>query len=324
MRLEHLWLAMTEALHTAEVVHITVPDERRREHLEQQIAYYGFEPGNIDIHIVATDDVWSRDNGPIFVVNHNGEAAVTDWNFNGWGGRYTFSKDRTVPGIIAELLGMQIFTGPIVLEGGGIEVNGKGTLMATRTSIINSNRNPGKSQEEIEAAIKGYLGVKHIIWLSGAPREFCDRVGSDTDFHIDGAARFVDDSTVLYSWTDDEHNPYYPFLVQHRKELQSALTESGRPLTLIPLPAPRGGFYSTLNTTTTPPFQSKRAVSTYTNYYIGNGAVLVPVYGNANDAAAKTIIAEHFPGRDVVAIPALAVAELGGMMHCVTQQQPAT
>jgi agmatine deiminase len=102
------------------------------------------------------------------------------------------------------------------------------------------------------------------------------------------------------------------------------VTESGKPLTLIPLPAPIGGLYSTLNTATAPPFPSKRAVSTYTNFYIGNGAVLVPVYGNANDSSAKTIIAEHFPNRDIIGIPAQAVAELGGMMHCVTQQQPAT
>ena len=120
-----------------------------------------------------------------------------------------------VPTRIASLLSIPLFTGPIVLEGGAIDVNGRGTLLATRTSIINPNRNPGKSQQKIEAALKAYLGVKHIIWLSGAPREVCDLVGDDTDFHVDGAARFVDESTVLYSWSENESDPSYPFLKQH-------------------------------------------------------------------------------------------------------------
>ena len=324
MRLEHIWLAMTEALHEHETVHIAVPDERRRDHLQHQIAYYGFDQSQIDIHVIPTDDVWVRDNGPIFLVNEGGELAATDWNFNGWGGRYPFEKDRTVPGRIAELLSIPLFTAPIVLEGGGIEVNGKGTLLAARTSIINPNRNPGKSQGEIEGALRQVMGIEHVIWLSGAPRDFCNKIGDDTDFHIDGAARFVDEATVLYSWTDDESNPSYPYLKRHRKELQSATTESGKPLTLIPLPLPETGLYSTINTATAAPFEAVPAVAVYANYYVANEVVLVPVYGDVNDTLAKSIIAEHFPGRKILGIPAHAVAELGGMMHCVTQQQPLT
>lgn len=323
MRLEHIWLAMTQALHEHEMVHITVPDERRQEHVQRLLAYYGFDEKNIDLHIIPTNDVWARDNGPIFVVNGRGELAVTDWNFNGWGERYPFDKDRTVPGKIAELLSVPLFTAPITLEGGGIEVNGKGTFLAARTSIVNPNRNPGKSQAEIEEAIKQYLGIKHIIWLSGAPRDFCDSIGDDTDFHVDGAARFVDEATVLYSWTDDESSPEYPFLKQHLEELRSATTESGKLLTLVPLPTPEGGLYSTLDTSTRGPFEAVPAVSTYANYYVANGVVLVPVYGSASDAVAKGIIAEHFPGREIIGIHAQFTAELGGMMHCVTQQQPA-
>ena len=322
VRQEHLWLAMTAALLNDEIVHITVPDERRFEHLTHQLTYYGSNHSQLDIHLIPTNDVWSRDNGPIFLINDRGDLAITSWNFNGWGERYPFDKDRLVPESVAEVLGLPLFTAPITLEGGAIEVNGKGTLIATRTSIINPNRNPGLSQEQVESAIQQYLGVDHIIWLSGAPREFCDAVGDDTDLHIDEFVRFVDESTVLYSWTEDENHPFFPYLKQHLVELQSAETESGKPLTLVPLPLPENKLYSTFQTSPAPPFKSVPSLAIYANFYIANQVVLVPVYGDVNDAQALDIIADHFPGRQIVSLPAQVTAEMGGMMHCVTQQQP--
>ena len=320
--LEHIWLAMTIALHEHETVHIIVTDESKRDHLQAQIIYYSLNERAIDVHIIPINDVWVRDNGPIFLVNERGDLAGTDWNFNGWGERYSFEKDCKVSASIAAQLSIPLYTPPIVAEGGGIEVNGKGTMIATRTSIINPNRNPGKTQDEIETALKQYLGLKHIIWLSGAPKEFCDAVGDDTDFHIDGSARFVDESTVLYTWTDDTTDPNYPFLLKHKQELESKVTGSGKPLTLVPLLIPKNISYTTRFRATRPPFESKLSLAIYTNYYVANGVVLVPVYGDVNDAVAKSIIAEHFPGREIIGIPAQGVAELGGMMHCVTQQQP--
>jgi len=167
LHLEHLWLGMTMALHKSEIVHIIVLDERRREHLVHQLRYYGLEESNIDVHIMPNDDVWVRDCGPIFLVNAIGELAVTTWNFNGWGKRHPYKKDRLVPAEVAKTLSLPLFKAPITLEGGALEVNDKGTLIATRSSIMNPNRNPGKSQGEIETVIRDYLGIKHIIWLSG-------------------------------------------------------------------------------------------------------------------------------------------------------------
>jgi agmatine deiminase len=322
LHLEHLWLEMTMALCEHETVHIIVPDERRREHLNHQLTYYGLNDSNLDIRIISNDDVWVRDCGPIFLMNELGELSITAWNFNGWGERYPYLKDRLVPEKTAEALSLPLFTAPITLEGGAIEVNGKGTLIATRSSILNENRNPGKGQEEIGGAIRDFLGIEHIIWLSGAPREFCDAVGSDTDLHIDGYARFTDESTVLYSWTDNEANAFYPYLKRHRDELRNARTESEKPLTLVSLPKPENEMYSTLTASRRPPFKSKASLATYANFYIANNVVLVPVYGDINDARAKDIIAEQFPTREIIGIPAWATAELGGMMHCVTQQQP--
>jgi len=323
LHLEHLWLEMTMALYEHETVHIIVPDERRREHLNHQLTYYGLDDSIVDVRIISNDDVWVRDCGPIFLANKQGELAVTSWNFNGWGERYPFKKDRMIPSMVADELSLPLFTAPITLEGGAIEINGQGTLIATRSSIINPNRNSGQSQDDVEAAIKDYLGIQHIIWLSGAPREFCDAVGSDTDLHIDGYARFTDESTVLHSWTNDHSNNFYPYLKQHRDELQDARIESGKPLTLVPLPKPENEMYSTLISSTQPPFESVPSLATYANFYIANNVVLVPVYGDVNDARAKDIIAEHFPTREIIGIPAWATAERGGMMHCVTQQQPA-
>jgi agmatine deiminase len=322
LHLEHLWLEMTRVLQNYEVVHIVVPDDLRREHLDHQLNFFGLEDINIDIHVIPNDDVWVRDCGPIFLVNEGGDLAVTSWNFNGWGERYPFQKDRLVSEYVAENLEFPIFTAPITLEGGGIEVNGKGTLIATRSSIINPNRNPGRSQEELETAIKDYLGLEQIIWLSGASKEFCDAVGSDTDMHVDGCARFVDESTVMYLWTDDESNLYYPHLRKHKEELENASTANGKKLTLIPLPKPKNIMYSTLVNTTKPSFENKSSLTTYANFYIANNVVLVPVYGDVMDSTAKSIISEHFPNREIVGIPAWATAERGGMMHCVTQQQP--
>jgi agmatine deiminase len=322
LHLEHLWLEMTMVLCEHETVHMIVPDERRWDHLHHQIRFYGIDESNLDIHMIDNDDVWVRDCGPIFLVNDQGEKAVTTWHFNGWGERYPFKKDCLVPSMVAEKLGLPLFSGPITLEGGAIEVNGKGTLIATRSSIINPNRNPDVSQGEIEKGIKDYLGIENIIWLTGASREFCDLVGSDTDLHVDGYARFTEESTVLYSWTEDESNLFYPVLKQHLAELEKAMTASGKPLTLVCLPKPKNEMYSTLYSSTRPPFDSVRSLGTYANFYVANSVVLVPLYGDVNDANAKRIIAELFPDREIIGIPAWATAERGGMMHCVTQQQP--
>jgi len=317
MRLEHLWLAMTQALHEHETVHIVVPDEQRQEHVHEEMAYYGFDRGNIDIRILPTNDVWARDSGPIFLVNDRGELAATDWNFNGWGERYPYDLDRKVPAGIANLLSVCLFTAPITLEGGGVEVNGRGTLLATLSSIVNPNRNPGKPREEIERVLRQYLSIKHFIWLTGA-------IGvGDTDLHVDGAARFVDESTVLYSWTDDESHPRYPYFKQHLHELEMAVTESGKSLTLVPVPVTEARVYATIGASTVAPFRLVPSLGLYANYYVANNVVLVPVYGDANDARAKAVIAEHFPERRIVGILAHMMAELGGMIHCVTQQQPA-
>ena len=320
LKLERVWLMMVEVLHAHEKVHLVVWDEEHRDHVASQLKYFGIGLDNIDFYIMPTDDFWARDNGPIFVVNQNGEPAITNWIFNGWGDRFAYKLDNQVPGIIGEEISVPVFSPSLVLEGGAVEVNGKGTFMATRTSIIDPNRNPGKGQEKIEQILSYYLGVKHFIWLTGAGRGECEKWGDETDSHIDIIARFTDDTTVLYNWSDDESDPRYPMLLTHYQELQAARTESGKPLTLVPLPLPKDGVYRIT------PLEGRELSAltdaAYSNYLVANGVVLVPVFGNVNDDRAKKIIAEQFPDREVVGIDCVALNEDGGAIHCVTQQQP--
>ena len=321
IKLERSWLDMLTALQKHETVHVLVKDDRRRKHFEHQLEHYAISRESVDLHVIASNDVWARDNGPIFVVNDKRQLAITHWIFNGWGGRFDHEEDARVPSRIGEALSLPVFETPLVTEGGAIEVNGNGTLMATRSSIINPNRSPDKSQKEIEELLKSYLGVKHFIWLSGAPPEACESWGDTTDFHIDIAARFANESTILYQWTDDQNDPRYPYFKKHLEELRTATTESGKSLTLVPQPSPRNGV---LRISQDSRWYGSNVLTdaAYMNYYVANGVVLVPVFGNVDDQKGKGIIGELFPGREVVGIDAVSLTEEGGAMHCVTQQQP--
>ena len=213
---------------------------------------------------------------------------------------------------------MPVFKPPMVLEGGAVEVNGTGTFMATRPSIIDPYRNPGMIQEEIEAILSKYLGVNHFIWLTGAGRGECEKWGDETDSHIDIVARFTGESTVLYNLTDDKSDPRYAMVSKTLEELREATTESGKTLTCIPLPLPQ--VYQV--TTMTNWRQSTFTDAAYSNYLVANGLVLVPVFGHANDERAKAIISEQFPRREVIGIDAVGLIEDGGAIGCVTQPQP--
>lgn len=318
LKLERIWLNMVEALHDHENVHLIVSGERQRDHVADQLVYHNIGLNNVDFYIIPTNDVWARDNGPIFVANDEGEVAITDWIFNGWGDRFPCDLDDKVPSLIGEQLDIPVFKAPMVLEAGAVEVNGKGTFLATRTSIIDSYRNPEMSQEEIEKILSKYLGVNHFIWLTGAGRGVCEQWGDETDSHIDIVARFSDESTVLYNWTNNVSDPRHKMLAKSYEELKVATTESGKPLTLVPLPLPEVHQTSTM----TDWRKSTLADAAYSNYLVANNVVLVPVYGHVNDERGLKIIAEHFPGRDVIGIEVVALVEHGGAIGCVTQPQP--
>ena len=326
MKLEKTWILMAWEIHRVARLEILAQSDSQRSHIFELMNYYGFKMTRVSIHVTRTVDVWQRDTGPIFIVDDKGGIALTDWNFNGWGSYPEWAEaEAHIPRTVAEILALPLYTAPLVTEGGAIEVNGSGSLMATRSSIINDNRNPGMRQQDVERALGDYLGVDHFIWLSGAPPEVCEhRLGDSTDYHIDIAARFTGKSHVLYAWTDDQDDPRYPYLAQHLLELQAATDENGEPLTLQPIQLPQGGVYA-IGERHDPMLGSgsRFTDASYLNYLVTNDIVLMPAFGNINDVPAQTLLAKCFPEHRVIPLPVVSLTAEGGAIHCVTQQQPA-
>jgi len=262
----------------------------------------------VNFHILKYADIWFRDYGPIFVVNReHKKLAMTKWIFNAWGNKYKeLLPDNEIPYAMNKLLKLPQFETGMVLEGGSIEVNGKGTLLTTRQCLLNPNRNPALSKSNIENTLRDYLGATNIIWLKSGIE------GDDTDGHIDDIARFVSPSTVLCAYQDDKSDPDYQALRENLEILNSATDQDGRKLEVIRLPVPgRVG----------PP--EKRLPASYANFYIGNSKVLVPTFSVKNDERAIEVIRSAFPGRKVVGINAYFLAFGCGTFHCMSQQQPA-
>ncbi len=325
MGLEKTWLLMAWEIHTRAKVCILANGESHRDHIQTTMTYFGFDMNQVEIYVTTTIDLWHRDTGPIFINDDDGNQAITSWNFNGWGSYPEHGEsERHIPDYVASVTGLPVFAAPLVSEGGAFEVNGTGTFMATRSSIINDNRNPGKDQATVEQSISDYLGVRNFVWLSGAPPDVCEmELGDGTDYHIDIAARFANKNTVLYAWTEDTSDPRYPYLLKHREELTAATDEEGKSLNLVPMELPFGGVYA-IGQRNDPGLGSGSHFTdaSYLNYLVTNGLVLVPAFGNANDAQAQDILANYFPGRDIVPIPVVSLTAEGGAIHCVTQQQP--
>jgi len=327
-KLESIWLEMTEILRQNVIVRICTEDQRRADHIRHQLEFYDIGLSQVEIYAIPTNDVWIRDDGPNFVVSKDGKLAAVDWRFNGWGGRYPHDLDKKVSGKIVKILGIPFLNANMVGEGGNIEVNGKGDLICTRSAALNDNRNPGRSQEDAEEIFSKCLGVKNTIWLPGMETENNGEAGwlDDTDTHVDTIARFVSPSTIVYSWSPFSDDCVYPMLKRNLQALKEAVLASGRHPDLVALPVPKDGYYSTSKVGIGGSIRefdyAVRTDASYTNFLISNKTVLVPVYGNINDDRALKIIKEHFPDRDVIGVNCGAIAENGGEIHCVTQQQP--
>lgn len=309
-KLDDIWVAITNALHSGERVHIIVYDQEEKEHVTKLLEAEKVDLGKIDFVLMETDDVWIRDNGPIFVYDEDDNLVMINWQFNGWGGKYEYALDNLASEKIAKYLNCPRIDVPMILEGGGIAVNGTGTLMAAKTSIINSNRNPRYTKEQIESNISRYLGISNFIWITGLLG--AENLDEDTDFHIDGAAAFTDQNTVLYEYDPFHEDKDYLLVAykKHLEEIKSCKTEDGKELIMVPVPLTRNEV------------KEAGCKGSYLNFYIGNKVVLAPVYGDENDGLALKIIEGQFPTREVVAINVNKLFPYGGMIHCVTQQQP--
>lgn len=271
----------------------------------------GLVGSTADIELVVTemDDLWVRDTGPVFVVNEVGEKAAVNLNFNGWGRKQTFKKDRKVADFIARQAGVSRLTTELVLEGGCIEVDGHGTAIITESCVLNRNRNPGISKAQFEAQLMPLLGLDKIIWLPGLR-------GQDiTDGHTDFYARFAGPGKVLVGYEPNPELADHEVTQRHIEMLQVATDAQGNALEVLILEAPQ---------TLRPPYtEDDDFAAGYVGFYLCNGAVLMQEFGDrAADAAAQQVLQSAFPDRAIVALNIDAIAAGGGSIHCATQQEP--
>jgi len=269
-------------------------------------------PERVELFDHPHNDVWCRDHGPIFVKHReSGEVAVTDWGFNAWGGKFPpWDLDDAIPGRIAAALGMRIFNGGMILEGGAVEVNGTGQLLTTEAVLLNTNRNPRLGRAEIEQRLRDGLGVCDILWLERGIE------GDDTDGHIDDLARFTDGRTILACAEKDNTSPNSRVLADNLARLKSFHGPGGRAFEVVEIPLPEA--------CEVPGWRLPLLPASYVNFLILNGAVLAPSFRQAkNDDRALGILREMFPGREVTGIDCLDLVEEGGTLHCISQQQPA-
>lgn len=271
----------------------------------------------IHFHQWPTNRGWLRDSGPIFVRNKSGEVALTNWTFNAWAKYKNWQLDNTLPEKIAAVRKCRAFeakveaecgTLPVVLEGGSIDVNGRGLLLTTEECLLSTvqQRNPGLTREEIEAALAAMLGVKKILWLERGI------AGDDTHGHVDDIARFVGPRTVLAAMEADPADENHAILKENLKRLKKMTDTTGKPLEVVPLPMPAPVV-----------FKGQRVPASYANFYISNRAVLVPTFNDPNDLVALNTIHRVLPKHSIVPIYCGDLIWGLGAIHCMTQQEPA-
>lgn len=277
--------------------------------LKARLVTAGALAENLQIASVKSNDVWARDHGPITVFR-DGKSVHLDFIFNGWGGKFEAGLDNQITRALAT---QGIWKAPVetldfVLEGGGIESDGLGTLLTTERCLLAPTRNPQFNKTQIEQKLKDWFGVSRVLWLTHG-----DLLGDDTDGHIDTIARFCDAQTIAYQACDDRSDAHYEDLKAMKGELQALRQSNGQPYTLVPLPLPQAIFDE----------DGKRLPAGYPNFLILNGAVLVPLYGDTvNDPIVLDRLRPCFPGREVIGIDCRALIQQYGSLHCVTMQIP--
>ena len=304
---EEAYFAFITAIHLSERVELFVPTAVVNRKIRIRLKETNADLSRINLHTVDFSDVWIRDYGPTFVVNRSlKRAALVRWDFNAWGGKYDDQvRDGKIPTIMNRWLNLPQFVPNIILEGGSIDVNGRGTVLTTRSCLLNPNRNPSLSPGEIEEVLKEYLGLVKVVWLNNGI------VGDDTDGHVDDIARFVGPSTVVCAYEQDPADANYPALQENYEILKQSCDQDGTPLTVVKLPMPANVSCD-----------DERYPASYTNFYIGNTVIIVPTFRDPNDEVALQIIQNLFPDRKVVGINAREMVEGFGTFHCATQQQP--
>lgn len=283
-------------------------------------------PANVRVIETATDDAWARDVGPTYVVNGRGARRGIDWGFNAWGGLYPDClRDAAAARKVCDLYGDDCYDKrAFILEGGSIHVDGQGTALVTEACLLNPNRNPDMTKDEITRTLCDYLNVQKVIWL---PRGI---YRDETDEHVDNICAFTAPGEVVLAWTDDESDPQFALSNACLQTLADERDAKGRAIRVHKLPLPRpvtiteeecGGLDFCEGEPTRVP--GERLAASYVNFYIANGAVVMPAFDDPADAEAARILQGLFPTREIVSIPTRDILIGGGNIHCITQQIPA-
>lgn len=301
------FVGFLQAVADRERVQLLVHDDEAEADVRDRLGDI-IQAGNIQLHRIPQRDIWLRDSGPIFV-QRDGQLEAVNWIFNGWGNRFPAQLDNQIPAHITTALKLEaesIHSPGIVLEGGAIEVNGEGLAITTRQCLLSPNRNPGLTEADLEQYLRIYLGIETLIWLEQGLE------GDHTDGHVDTITRFVGPRRVVTTVCEDANDANCGPLNRNLQILQSWQDQQSEGLEVIPLPQPALMLW----------FDGERLPLTYANFYIVNGAVLVPTFDCAEDAEALQILRAQFTDREVIGLPARRLFNGGGGFHCATQQQP--
>ncbi|MCW8891182.1 MAG: agmatine deiminase family protein [Sedimenticola sp.] len=305
---EQVYLTLTQQITRFQPLLIVCNSPQHQKTVAEKIAQYGISTARISFALAASNDTWARDHAPLTCIGNDG-AQLLDFQFNGWGNKYPSELDNQISQTLFEAGTFDSTphqTIPLILEGGAIETDGDGTLLATRSSVLTESRNPGLSQADIEAILSNALGFDRFLWLNHG-----HLTGDDTDGHIDTLARFADSETILYA-TATADDPDLPEMEAMAAELRQFRQRDGQPYKLVPLPA-------------IPPItdeSGERVPAGYANFLIINQAVLLPIYNITEDEAALRCLERCFPGREIIPIDCMPLIRQNGSLHCITMQFP--
>lgn len=299
---EACYLALAREILRREHLLILCRDPDHRRHIDHRLQQAGINTARLHFRELPYNDTWTRDYGPLAVLD-NASLSLQDFRFNGWGGKFPAADDDRVNAALPWQVSLE--NRALVLEGGSVETDGRGTLLTTTHCLLNPNRNPSLDRARLGQQLTDALGLKRFVWLEHGALE-----GDDTDAHVDTLARFCNPDTVAYVQCRDQSDSHYPALRAMEEQLQREADRHGWRLAALPLPVP---CFSD---------EGERLPATYANFLIINDAVLVPVYGVETDGEALDILAEVFHDREVVPVNCRVLIEQHGSLHCATMQLP--
>ncbi|MCX6252104.1 MAG: agmatine deiminase family protein [Bacteroidetes bacterium] len=294
-------------LSESEMVCINVRNVELKSTVIHDLEQAGCDIANIRLFLHPTNDAWCRDHGPAFLINPGTEIprVIVSWKYNAWGEKYPYDLDEKIPSLIGKALDIPVFYPGIVMEGGAVDFNGKGTLLTTTSCLLHENRNAGLSQEKIEDYLRNYYGVEQILWLGDGIN------GDDTNGHIDDMTRFFREDAVVTMVETNKSDTNSKPLHDNLQMLKKMRLTSGKQLDIAEIPMPKPVWY-----------EGQRLPASYANFYISNKSVIVPVYRCKEDDKAMGILEQCFPDRQIIGIDSTDIIWGLGSFHCLSQQEP--